>query len=94
MPLLLRMKLITSKANMTTVKTNNSFKNLYFAHIQYLLALRYLYSIASAKYGLCHVRSIQLIIRYVSSTLKFRPKKSNSINLFTPNPFFGCLGYL
>ena len=86
--------IIKIKSNMTVMKRNNAFKNLYFTHIQYLLELKDLFSITSANYGLCHVKFNEIIIRYVSSTLKCRPKKSDSINLFTRNPFFCCLGYL
>jgi len=74
---------------MTTLNINNSFKNLFFAYTQYLFSLRYSYSTASANYGLCDTRSIQLINEYISSTLKFRPNKS-----IHTQSIFGCLGYL
>jgi len=73
MPLLPRI-IITIKPNVIAMKRNNAVKNLYFTHIQYLLELKVLFSITSANYGLCHVQSNEIIIRYFSSTLKFRPK--------------------
>ena len=79
------------KSNMTAINRNNAFQNLNFTHIQYQLALKDLFAITSANYGLCHVQSKQTTIRYVSSTLKFIPKKSDSITLFTPNPFLVAL---
>ena len=82
------------KSNMTAINRNNAFQNLYFTHIQYQLALKDLFAITSANYGLCHAQSKQTTIRYVSSTLKFIPKKIRLNNSIHTQSIFGCSGYL